>query len=272
MFVKPSIAQQPVNRFNFYCITLIAEGQEEIGLNDKSIMAGRGTLISGIPGDVWRWNRDTQLQGYILIFEEEFLLSFFNDRMFLQKFPYLQRNRYTPLYTLDDKLYERICLVMRQIRDEIHGDEYNFRKTSLQEIDQHVLRAMLYETLVLIKRADAVGIINETESSLNRYVEPFAKLVEKNFTEQRNIQFYADLLCITPNYLNKIVKQTLGKNVKSYISEKTVQEIKNLLDYTSLPVAEIAEKMHFESSSYLVRWFRIQTGITPLQYRGRANR
>lgn len=266
-YIKKGIIKQPIHRYNFYGVILITDGQEEIGLNDRSIVANKGTLISCVPGDVWHWNRDTQLQGYVLVFEEDFLLSFFNDQLFLQKFPYLQRNRRSPFYFLDDKLFKRICLVMNQIRDEIHGDETNLQRTSLPEIDQHVLRAMLYESLVLIRRADDIVVPTENETPINRYVEPFTRLVEKYFVEQRNIQFYADRLCITPNYLNKIAKQTLGTNVKSYINNKTLQEIKNLLEYTSLSIAEIAEQMHFQSSSYLVRYFKKQTGITPLQYR-----
>lgn len=266
-YMKSGIMEQPVHRYSFYAVALITGGQEEIGLNDHSVLAEKGVLITCIPGDVWHWNSDTRLQGYMLVFEEEFLLSFFNDQLFLQKFPYLQRNRHSPFYFLGDKLFDRICLVVKQIKDEIHGDETNLRKTSLSEIDQHVLRAMLYETLVLIRRADDIAVSTENETSLNRYVEPFTKLVEKHFVEQRNIQFYADRLCITPNYLNKIVKQALGTNVKSYINNKTLQEIKNLLEYTSLSVAEIAEQMHFQSSSYLVRYFKKQVGITPLQYR-----
>lgn len=266
-YMKAGITKQPVHRYHFYGVALVTGGQEEIGINDHSVIAEKGMLMTSIPGDVWHWNSDTQLQGYMLIFEEEFLLSFFNDRLFLQKFPYLQRNRRSPFYFLDDKLFDRICLVMNQIRVEIHGDETNLRKTNLPEIDQHVLRAMLYETLVLIRRADDIAVSTEKETSLNRYVEPFTRLVDKHFFEQRNIQFYADRLCITPNYLNKIAKQFLGTNVKSYINNKTLQEIKNLLEYTSLSVAEIAERMDFQSSSYLVRYFKKQVGITPLQYR-----
>ncbi len=268
-YMKTGIMKRPIHRYSFYGVALVTGGQEEIGLNDHSVMAEKGMLITSIPGDVWYWNSHTQLQGYMLIFEEDFLLSFFNDRLFLQKFSYLQRNRRSPFYFLDDKLFDRICSVMKQIKVEIHGDEINLRKTSLPEIDQHVLRAMLYETLVLIRRADDMAVSTENETSLNRYVEPFTRLVDKYFAEQRNIQFYADRLCITPNYLNKIAKQALGTNVKSYINDKTLQEIKNLLKYTSLSVAEIAERMHFQSSSYLVRYFKKQVGITPLKYRER---
>lgn len=266
-YMKAGIMKQPIHRYTFYSVVLITDGQEEIGLNDNSVIAKKGTLITGTPGDVWHWNPDTQLQGYALVFEEEFLLSFFKDRLFLQKFSYLQRNRRSSFYYLGDSLFERVCLVMKQIQDEIHGDETNLRRTSLPEIDQHVLRAMLYETLVLLRRADDRVVSTENETSLSRYVEPFTKMVEQYFAEQRGIQFYADRLCITPNYLNKIAKQALGTNVKGYINDRTLQEIKSLLEYTSLSVAEIAERMHFQSSSYLVRYFKKQTGITPLQYR-----
>lgn len=266
-YMRAKLMEIPVHRYTFYCVIVITGGQEEIGINDRSIVAKKGTLISAVPGDVWHWNQSTRLDGYVLIFEEEFLLSFFNDRLFLQKFPYLQSNRSSPFYSLDDELFERICLVMKQIQNEIHGDETNLRRTSLPEIDQHILRAMLYETLVLIRRADQMSVPNENETMVNRYVEPFTRLVEKYFAEQRNILFYADRLCITPNYLNKIAKQTLGTNVKSYINGKTVQEIKNLLEYTSLSIAQIAERLHFQSSSYMIRYFKKQTGITPLQHR-----
>lgn len=167
---------------------------------------------------MWRWQRDTELQGYVLAFEEEFLLSFFNDRSFLQKIPYLQRNRRSPFYFIGGSLYDRLCLVMEQIKAEIHGTESDLRRTSLHEIDRHILRAMLYETLTLFKRSEALTISEEDYISAKRYMEPFIRSVEKHFAMRRNVTCYASLLCITPNYLNKIVKQQLGMSAKEYIN------------------------------------------------------
>lgn len=234
-------------------------------------MAEKGTLVAGIPGDVWCWNADTRLQGYVLVFEEEFLLSFFNDRLFLQKFPYFQPDRPSPFYRMEDGLFNRICQVNKQIKLEIHGYETNLRKTSLPKIDQHILRAMLYEILTLFKRAESLAVStgNTYDLGQKHYLGPFIRLVEKHFIKNRSTRFYADRLCITSNYLNKIVKQELGTTAKGYLNNKTVQEIKNLLDYTSLSVAEIADSLHFLSASYLVRYFKAQTGSTPAQYRNR---
>lgn len=268
-YIKPTFVKCPVHRYSFYSLVLVTAGSEQIGINDASALAERATLISGIPGDVWRWNSATQLKGYVLVFEEAFVTSFFNDRLFLQRFAYLQRARRTPFYKLDEKLFRRVCSVMEQIEHEIHGDATNLRCTSLPQIDQHVLRAMLYEVLVLMNRAEGVNTADGRETALDRYVEPFVAMVECDFAEQRNIQSYADRLFITPNYLNKIVRQALGVSAKNYIHSKVVQEIKNQLDYTTLSVTEIAERLNFESASYLVRYFRKQTGTTPLQYRNR---
>lgn len=270
-YIKQGIKRNPIHRYSFYCLILVTDGREEIGVNDNRITAERGTIVAGIPGDVWCWNADTRLQGYVLCFEEEFLLSFFNDRLFLQKFPYLQADRPSPFYRADGGLFSRVGQVMEQIKGEIHGSETNLRKTSLPEIDQHILRAMLYEILTLFKRAEALSVSADSVKDLGqkRYLEPFIRLVEKHFAEDRSTRFYADRLCITPNYLNKIVKQELGTTAKGYINGKTVQEIKNLLDYTSLSVAEIADNLRFLSASYLVRYFKAQTGSTPAQYRNR---
>lgn len=268
--IRNGIKKYPVHRYYFYGLVLVTSGQEEIGINDRTSEASQGLLVVGIPGDVWRWQRDTQLEGYVLIFEEEFLLSFFSDRQFLHHFQFLDHQRSSPFYRLEKELYTRVCKVMKQIQMEIHGDETDMCKTSLQEIDRHILRALLYEVLALCKRADTVVHAADPfvgESVQKRYMEPFTTLVEKHFTDQRNIEFYAERLCITTNYLNKIAKKSLGINAKGYINRRTIQEIKNLLTYTSLSVAEIAGQLHFMSPSYLVRYFKIQTGMTPIEYR-----
>ena len=267
-YMRHGIEKQPVHRCGFYCLILVTDGCEEIGIDDRTATAERGVFLAGTPGDVWRWKHDTQLQGYVLVFEEEFLLSFFNDRLFLQKFSYLAHDRRTPFYRLDDELFGRLCSVMRQLQTEIHGDQTDLRTTSLPRIDHHILRALLYEALVLLNRAGSLADFPEKESAANRFVEPFMAMVEQQCIAQRNIHYYADRLCITPDYLNRMVKRTLGVTVKEYMNRKIVQEIRNLLDYTTLSVTENAEQLHFDSASYLVRFFMKQTGISPLQYRG----
>ncbi|MBR6330217.1 MAG: helix-turn-helix transcriptional regulator [Bacteroidales bacterium] len=46
-----------------------------------------------------------------------------------------------------------------------------------------------------------------------------------------------------------------------------VREAKVLLHHTAMSVAEVAEKLGLATPSFFIRFFRQQTGQTPLQYR-----
>ena len=59
-----------------------------------------------------------------------------------------------------------------------------------------------------------------TDIPVSRYVDDFVQLVSDHFREEHGTEFYADRLCITPNYLNKIVRQSLGKSAKTYILDQ----------------------------------------------------
>lgn len=105
------------------------------------------------------------------------------------------------------------------------------------------------------------------EMAVDRYVHSFVQMVNEGNIFHRNVQEYADRLFITTNYLNKIVRRTLGVSSKQYIQNKVIQESKRLLTYTTLSVAEIAAKLNFETASYFIRFFRKHIGSTPRDYR-----
>jgi len=67
------------------------------------------------------------------------------------------------------------------------------------------------------------------------------------------------------------VRQSLGKSTKKYIQNRRIEEAKRLLRYTSLPIADIAEKLNFDTSSYFVRAFAKAEVVTPLQFRQLQN-
>lgn len=210
---------------------------------------------------MWSFPQSVTLKALNLVFEKEFLLSFFNDPHFLNQFEYLSAGRQSPFLHLSDSLYERIHTLYKEMRDEIVGRE---------EKDQHILRAMLYETLMLLKRAGmsaAYSDKNKNQMPVSRYVEQFVRLVNDNYATQHGTEFYADKLCITSNYLNKIVRHALGKSTKSYIEDIIMRNACRQLRYTTLTVQEISEWLGYETPTYFVRSFRKLMRMTPLEYR-----
>ena len=166
---------------------------------------------------------------------------------------------------LPEELYIRMLQLLQHIKKEI--DTY-------QPGNVHMLRALLYEALMLLDRCyqktlSAIGNETLTGSKENNrpYIERFIKLVEENLKEQHSVQFYADCLCITPNYLNELVHSVLYTSAKQYIRNKVMNEARKLLAYTDIPVSEIALSLHFSTVSYFIRSFRQHTGKTPFNYR-----
>lgn len=259
-YIKDGIEKTPVHRETFYCIILITKGKEEVTLNGHKCMVQPGNVICSVPGEIWDWKKDTTLEGYVLIFEGKFLLSFFNDPLFLERFPYLRSDRVSPFLSLQDDLLERVRHLFILMKAEI---------SEHIEKDQHILRAMLYETLMLLNRAENIneGKLSMNDMSISRYIDKFIRLVNTDYISHHDVEYYASKLCITPNYLNKIVRQSLGTTSKLYIHNKLMEEAKRLLIYTTLTVSEIADKLHFETSSYFIRFFKGRTGITPKQYK-----
>lgn len=258
-YVKVGIRRTPVHRETFYCIILITDGDEEVAVNGHTRIVHAGDIICSRPGEVWSWQPDPKLEGLVLIFEEPFLLSFFNDPHFLDRFAYLQADRTSPFLRPDAVLLERLRHLFSLMKAEIDD---------CRNKDQHILRAMLYETLMLLNRAESTDTGQPmNDSSINRYVDGFVRAVDTDYSERHDVEYYADKLCITPNYLNKVVRQSLGTTAKLYIHRKLLEEAERLLVYTTLTVSEIAQQLHFDSSSYFIRFFRKQTGMTPRQYR-----
>lgn len=260
-YVKVGIRKAPVHRETFYCIIVVTDGCEKVAVNGYEREVQKGEIICSRPGEVWSWMPDPRLEGYVLIFEEQFLLSFFNDPKFLHRFYYLQADRTSPFLQPNEELFQRILHLYKEMKAEIDDERC--------DKDQHILRAMLYETLMLLNRVEKMPVqsISLNDVSASRYVDTFVKLAEQEFALQHDVEYYADKLCITPNYLNKIVRQYFGMTTKQYLTGKIRGEAERLLAYTSLTINEIAERLNFETASYFVRFFRKATGKTPNQFR-----
>lgn len=95
----------------------------------------------------------------------------------------------------------------------------------------------------------------------------FVALVHKHCTEQREVAFYADRLCISTRYLSTIIRSVAHSTAKEFIDRSVVLEIKMLLGSTELSVQEIAYRLHFPDQSYLGRFFKKHTGVSPTEFR-----
>jgi AraC-like DNA-binding protein len=95
----------------------------------------------------------------------------------------------------------------------------------------------------------------------------FIKLVSENYTQQRQVIFYADQLCMSPKYLSKLVKDVSGKSAPEWIDSYVLLEAKHLLKYSDMPIKEIVFRLNFSNQTVFYKYFKAHTGMTPTDYR-----
>lgn len=118
----------------------------------------------------------------------------------------------------------------------------------------------------------AYGNLDTTveKSSAETLCERFYNLVFDHYRESRSIAFYADKLCITPSYLAMITRQICDETPKDAIDRQVTLDIKHMLLNTPMKNKQIADYLNFPDTSYMCRYFRRQTGMSPSEYRKSA--
>ena len=94
--------------------------------------------------------------------------------------------------------------------------------------------------------------------------------LERVFDRSRKpckVSDYADELCITPNYLNRLVRSQTGHSAMEWIEISRLNLAKSLLKQGELQIAEIATAVGIDDQSYFTRFFKKNEGYTPSQFR-----
>jgi len=127
---------------DFHEIFIITSGSGTFKLNDERIAFSAGTVLL-LPPNKWRqWETiHGTLDGYVLIFEEEFISKFFNDGLFLYRFHYFYNNASPSYIQLNEEACAEYIKHFISIRKELQD---------LQNDSSHLLRAILYLSLIHI--------------------------------------------------------------------------------------------------------------------------
>jgi AraC family transcriptional regulator, transcriptional activator of pobA len=100
----------------------------------------------------------------------------------------------------------------------------------------------------------------------------FRELVAAHGREHRPVAFYAQRLGVPAAQLARVCREALAQSPTAVVNEHLIREAQRELAYSALSVKQIAHAMGFEDSAYFSRYFRKQTGLTPVAFRAAAHR
>lgn len=191
---------------------------------------------------------DKLAQGYCVLIKEHAMTSMFRETQILNIFTI------SPLLNLTTQTSAELERLLDLLYSEIYSE------APYKELYESIFKTI---ALKIIKLSDST-------KSLERRQEvaiTFKQLVHLHFNKQKTVDFYADQLKVSINYLNRCVSSVYKKSSKQLILEIAIIHSQLLLLETNKSVATIAYELDFADPSYFARLFKKNVGITPSEYR-----
>lgn len=132
-----------------------------------------------------------------------------------------------------------------------------------REAVQHLLTSLLYNVASIAKESHQP---NYQQTHQEDIFQRFISLVNTYSKKERNVNFYADKLCLTPRYLNTVIRQASQQTVMDWINQSIILEAKVLLKHSNQLVYQISDELNFPNPSFFCKFFKRMTGMTPQEY------
>lgn len=222
-----------------YTITYLASGRIHLqaGLTAYDVQAP--ALITLGPGVIRRVSKQSEAAVMKTLF--------FKDAFLLLKHNFFENS---DLHVLP--LTDLLLLKTRRIFDLI-------ALTAGEEIIRHYLFALIYEIDDYYKQYPP--------TISHPVFAKFSQLLHRYCTQEHRLDFYALQLEMSPKYLSAFIKKHTGKSAGEWIDQSITLEAKVLLQNEQLSIGEVSNALHFSDQSVFGKFFRANTGTTPIAWR-----
>ncbi|WP_236974754.1 helix-turn-helix domain-containing protein [Membranihabitans maritimus] len=247
----------------FHTHLLCHEGSIEFLFNDKPMKCMAGEFLF--------WFADSKLsdlhctqnfKASVLLVEKDFLMDNIPDQNW--SIDAILYSKEHPVKTISKVDEQKIIANYQNLHNRFLEFDHLFYEEALK-LQMQIFILEMWHTF-----ANAYERHKRSLQSGTLY-ERFLQLVQDHCMKEREVQFYAGELYITPKHLNFVCKQNTGVSASEWIRRYTKERILVLLQNKNLNVAEIADQMEFSSRSFFTRYVKKVLGVTPSDYRQRMD-
>ncbi|MGM9738030.1 MAG: helix-turn-helix domain-containing protein [Candidatus Cryptobacteroides sp.] len=246
---------------NLVCHILVQKGRIFAEYGGKVFSLAAGDYVNFIDSpEVRFFNPDECFSAMILCSSDTFIMKLLKNTPPFEA-SYITRIKLEPVIHLDVR---HMMLVGKRMCDVL----------LVMENEEHIFRNEMLGCSLRIMLMD-IGNIFSTEyvaTAADRKMQIFQRFIRLLHTDvhkRHTVGWYATKLCITPQYLNRIVKMLTGKTSYDWICTALVGEIARRLDDTDHPVGVISDECYFPDQATMTNLFKRHMGMTPGQYRRR---
>lgn len=122
-------------------------------------------------------------------------------------------------------------------------------------------------TAQLQRIADPKLLSGNEGTPMSEPVQAAVRYVEEHLGESFGLREVAQAVHLNPSYFSVLFKDQLQMTFSEYVARKRLQKAKQLLLQTKLPIAEIAERVGYQTAKYFSKIFKEYEGHNPGYYR-----
>lgn len=248
------------HRQDFFMLVFIDDAAGEISIDNQKIRLDNAKVIVIKPRCISSIDINRKAKGKIICFTEDFFSLRYNNNI-LDQFSCLHDTSKLFVRLSDEEKNKWVYLL------EIFFKEFGLHRRESMKVLRSYLNILLFDLEHLY---DPLGFVANNTPKQQK-IKEFEKLIDKDFKLKKMPAAYADLLNVTPNYLNKICKEVTNYTAGDLIRKRIVIEAQRLIHFTNYSINEIADQLGFENASYFVTFFKRQTSTTPEQFRRLSN-
>lgn len=137
-------------------------------------------------------------------------------------------------------------------------------------------RSYFIEIMLLLERVYCsmggryVEVAEEVDEFNNAFLKQAVSFIENNYNEPITLQDIVRSCSVNHSTLTALFKDELGITPVAYLWHYRLVVAKKLLEFTNLPVKEIAKRCGFKTVQHFSRKFEEQLGLSPAVFRAQA--
>ena len=258
--------------FDFYCISLKRHCEKAMKYGQHQYDFHDGIMYFMAPGQVFGRivNNETEvspMSGWVLYVHPDFLWNTPLAKL-IKRYEFFDYSVSEAL-SLTEKEEAIIVGIMQNIQTEYHANMDKFTQDIIISQIETLLNYSdrFYHRQFLTQKAENYQILERLEELLTKYFNT-ANLLKEGLP---GVQFVAEKLNISPNYLSGLLKVLTGRNTQQHIQDKIIGIAKEKISTTELSVSEISFELGFDHPQSFSRLFKAKTGLSPLAFRQSFN-
>lgn len=268
--LAPYIDKDPVEAL---ALIFVTKGKLTITIDSETVVARSHDLLVCRPHTIFgKYTVSSNFDCSVVALSKDFIYNIISNVRI--KWVNITSTR-TPLLHLDDNMVRLINNYYHLLGSSIVANTDGYNAMSVR----YLTFALLEELKSYALRIGAIPVeqldenpVRQSDVIFKRFITLASKAMAEETNPSRSIQYYAEMLNVSPKYLTHVCKVCSGDTAKNIIGKMLIKRIETLLLYNDMSIKEIAMQLGFPDVSNFGRYVKAKLGESPRAIRSRARK